>query len=163
MNAVLSPVLRPMQVSDLDSVMAVEVSSYAFPWSRGNFQDSLLSGYHARVARAQGSLRGYFVAMPGVQEMHLLNVTVAPEWQGQGLGAAMLESLQADCRHQGLCTLWLEVRQSNEAAQRLYRRLGFEAVGQRKRYYPAAHSQREDAVVMRKELAAAGQALAKTS
>jgi ribosomal-protein-alanine N-acetyltransferase len=159
MNAVLQP-LAPLQrhamtVADLDAVLAVEASSYSHPWTRGNFIDSLAAGYLAEVlASLTTGVVGYFVAMPGVAELHLLNITVAPAWQGQGHGQALLDVVMAQARARQLALLWLEVRQSNQRARALYRRRGFAEVGQRKGYYPAAGG-REDAVVMRLDLAPA--------
>lgn len=152
MSARLSPQaaqLRTMQVADLDAVHAIEQRAYAFPWSRGNFIDSLAAGYQAAVLEADGALLGYFIAMAGVDEMHLLNVTVAPEHQGRGHARSMLDALEAECRRLHLATLWLEVRESNERARALYRRRGFAEVGLRRGYYPAPASRREDAIVMR--------------
>lgn len=151
MNALLSPepVLRAMGTRDLDAVLAIEAGAYSFPWSRGNFIDSLAAGYHARVlVDASAGIVGYFVAMAGVEEMHLLNITVAPAWQGRGLACAMLDALEAYCRDRRLAMLWLEVRASNQRARALYARRGFAEVGVRRGYYPAAFSKREDAVVM---------------
>ena len=144
-----APTLRPMVVPELDAVMAIEIASYAYPWSRGNFIDSLAGGYPARVlVDAHGEMLGYFVAMTGVDEMHLLNVTVAPAVQGLGYGTFLIFALTNLCRENHAQQLWLEVRQSNERASTLYRRLGFTTVGVRKNYYPAPFSRREDAVVM---------------
>ncbi len=137
-----------MTVRDLDAVVAVEARSYSHPWSRGNFTDSLAAGYLAEVLEdAAGGLVGYLIAMTGVDEMHLLNITVAPDRQGQGHGQTLLAALQQHARQRGLATLWLEVRESNQRARALYRRLGFVEVGLRRGYYPAA-VRREDAVVM---------------
>ncbi len=150
MNARLAPRLqrRAMTVRDLDAVAALEASAYSYPWSRGNFTDSLAAGYLAEVLTGQAEgLVGYFVAMPGVDELHLLNITVAPAWQGLGLGHELLQVVAAHARAAGLAALWLEVRQSNQRAQALYRRLGYVAVGRRRGYYPAP-GPREDAVVM---------------
>jgi ribosomal-protein-alanine N-acetyltransferase len=157
MNALLAPdpVLRAMATMDLDAVLAIEASAYSFPWSRGNFIDSLAAGYHAQVlVDAQAGIVGYFVAMAGVEEMHLLNITVAPPWQGRGLACAMLDALEAGCRERRLAMLWLEVRSSNQRARALYARRGFAEVGVRRGYYPAAFSKREDAVVMSRRLLA---------
>lgn len=141
--------LRPMQVRDLDAVMAVEAGAYSFPWTRGNFIDSLAAGYHAWVLdHPAHGLLGYFVAMAGVGEMHLLNVTVAPAVQRQGHGGALLDALEALCRELALPMLWLEVREGNAGARALYRRRGFAEVGRRRGYYPAPQSKREDAIVM---------------
>ena len=141
--------LRPMVAPELDEVVAIEVAAYAFPWTRGNFIDSLAAGYSARVLfDAQGDMLGYFVAMPGVDEMHLLNVTVAPAVQGRGYGSFLIHALTTLCRENHAQQLWLEVRESNERARTLYRRLGFTTVGVRKSYYPAPFGRREGAVVM---------------
>ena len=151
MNALLRPIaaLRPMRSNDLDAVMAVEARAYAFPWSRGNFIDSLAVGYLAQLlAGSGGACVGYLVAMQGVGEMHLLNITVAPEWQRQGHAQTMLDALEAHCRAHRLAKLWLEVRASNALALAVYRQRGFAQAGLRRSYYPAAHGQREDAVVM---------------
>jgi ribosomal-protein-alanine N-acetyltransferase len=136
----------------LDAVMAIEQAAYAHPWSRGNFADSLRAGYEGRLLRTSERLLGYFMAMKGVDEVHLLNITVAPDCQGQGLGACLLESLAAWSLAQGAQWLWLEVRASNEGAQRLYQRRGFRRVGLRKGYYPAGLGRREDAIVMSRPL-----------
>lgn len=150
---------RPMTVADLERVMAIELQAYPFPWSRGHFTDSLAAGYLAQLRQAEPAgarrserlpaLLGYYVAMPGVDELHLLNLTVAPAHQGQGHGRALLAHLaESACRlHAG--QILLEVRESNHRARRLYERWGFESIGLRKGYYPAARGQREHAVVMR--------------
>ena len=154
MNAVLKPSsppqrLRPMTVLDLEAVMAIERSAYSHPWTRGNFVDSLAAGYVAEVlVHADGRLLGYFIALHGVEEMHLLNITVAVAEQGQGLGGALLDVLEQRARAKAARTLWLEVRVGNVRARRLYERRGFRQVGLRRGYYPAGLARREDAVVM---------------
>lgn len=153
----MSAVLRdqrqwlPMAVGHLDAVLAIENAAYAVPWTRGNFIDSMASGYDTwLLVDAQRALLGYFVAMEGVEEMHLLNVTVAPERQGQGLARCMLSRLVAICGERGARELWLEVRDSNARARQVYERFGFTQVGVRRGYYPQAPgvAGREDAVVM---------------
>lgn len=142
--------VRTMQVADVDAVHAVETRAYAFPWTRGNFVDSLAAGYHAWVLETDdGALLAYSVAMSGVGEMHLLNVTVSPEHQGRGHARRLLDVLEDECRHLHLATLWLEVRESNQRARTLYRQRGFTEVGLRRGYYPAPAGRREDAIVMR--------------
>lgn len=141
--------LAGMGIAQLDAVLAVEAAAYAFPWSRGNFVDSLASGYAAQVLRdASGHLLGYFVAMAGVDEMHLLNLTVAPAHQHRGHARYMLDALVELCVRRAAHQLWLEVRESNARARSIYLRRGFRHVGVRKGYYPAPHGTREDAVVM---------------
>ena len=141
--------LVPMTVSDLDEVLAIELQAYPFPWTRGNFIDSLAVSHPAWLLRgpADGALWGYYVAMGGVEEMHLLNITVAPSRQGQGLAHRLLDHLDRQARTAGALQLWLEVRESNARARHVYERNGFVAVCRRKGYYPAAQG-REDAVVM---------------
>ncbi len=154
MSALLERSLPPfeasgMRIPDLTEVMAAERQAYPVPWTHGNFVDSLAAGYPAEVLRgARAELLGYWVAMPGVDEMHLLNITVAPAWQGRGLAVAMLGRLVAACRQRSLAQLWLEVRVSNLRAREVYRRYGFAEVGQRRAYYPVREGPREDAVLM---------------
>jgi [ribosomal protein S18]-alanine N-acetyltransferase len=144
------PRREPMGLHDLDAVLAIEDAVYEFPWTRGNFIDSMAAGYAAQVLReADGGLCAYCVAMAGVQETHLLNLSVAPDWQHRGLGRGLLDALVADCRAARDQWLWLEVRESNRRAREIYRRYGFEQIGWRRAYYPAAAGQREDACVMR--------------
>jgi ribosomal-protein-alanine N-acetyltransferase len=141
--------IRPMTVAALDGVVALELLVYPFPWSRGNFVDSLAAGYTARTLNGPGGeLIGYCIAMRGVEEMHLLNITIAPPARRRGHARRMLGELVGVCRDQGARRLWLEVRQSNVDALATYLRLGFAHVGVRKGYYPAPEGRREDAVVM---------------
>lgn len=141
--------LLPLTTGVLDAVMAVEAAAYEFAWTRGNFIDSLAAGYAARVLwDARGTLLGYYVAMPGADEMHLLNITVAPAAQGRGHARFMLDDLLALCRHAKAQQLWLEVRRSNVRACAIYARMGFAEVGLRRGYYPAPGGAREDAAVL---------------
>ena len=154
MNALLrpGPALRhrPMLPADIDAVLALELQAYPFPWTRGNFIDSLAAGYLAELRLdAQDGLIGYWVALPGFEEMHLLNLTVAPAAQRSGHGLALMQRLIARARARGDQALWLEVRPSNGPALGLYRHLGFAEVGRRCAYYPAPRQQREDALVLR--------------
>ncbi|MCI1190659.1 ribosomal protein S18-alanine N-acetyltransferase [Calidifontimicrobium sp. SYSU G02091] len=153
-RAVAAAHLAPMTLDDVDAVYALEVSAYSFPWTRGNFVDSLVAGHLAEVLRAgDGEVIGYFVALPGADEMHLLNLAVAPAHQRRGHARRLLDELVARSVARGARSLWLEVRESNAPAQALYRRYGFVPVGRRRGYYPAAHGRREDAVLMSLDLA----------
>ncbi len=147
------PGLQAMALADLGEVLAIEQQAYPHPWSRGNFVDSLAAGYEARVLRdAAGRLQAYYLAMQGVGEMHLLNITVAPSQQGRGHARALLDALGRSARERGCGQIWLEVRQSNARARQVYLRYGFAEVGLRRAYYPAADGQREDAVLMSLDL-----------
>jgi ribosomal-protein-alanine N-acetyltransferase len=140
--------LSPMTQDNLDAVIAIEQTAYSHPWTRGNFRDSLNPLFEAQCLWLDGELLGYFLAMHGVEEMHLLNITVAPAHQGQGWGHMMLDALSLMSRHAGAQWLWLEVRQSNQRALQVYARYGFKQISIRKDYYPAGRQQREHAVVM---------------
>lgn len=141
---------EPMTESDLEEVLELEREVYSHPWSRGNFIDSLSSGYQAWILRDPSlALLGYFVVMAVVDEAHLLNVAVSAERQGQGLGYLLLNQAVACARGLGLESVLLEVRPSNVRALDIYQRYGFQTIGRRKDYYPAADSAREDAIVMR--------------
>jgi ribosomal-protein-alanine N-acetyltransferase len=143
------PVLLPMGVADLDRVMAVERSAYSFPWTRGNFVDSLAAGYLAlMLVDDAAGLVGYCVAMPGPDELHLLNLTVAPSQQRRGHSRTLLYALEQHGRERALSMIWLEVRASNQRARDIYARRGFAEVGLRRGYYPAGAARREDAIVM---------------
>ena len=168
MNAVLNPAsaqtsglysqeaqLEPMTPAWLDAVQTVEQCAYPQPWSHGNFSDSLNAGYMARVltgGSAPAALLGYFVAMKGVDETHLLNITIAPAYQGQGWARVLLDALALWSRSEGAQWLWLEVRVSNTHAQAVYCHCGFTDIGLRRDYYPTktdGNPGREDARVMR--------------
>lgn len=149
--------LAPMKIGHLDAVMAIEHACHARPWTRGNFTDSLASGYLADVLFDAGrTLVGYCVAVAGAGEMHLLNLSVAPEYRRHGHASFMMQALISRCRALRLEQLWLEVRVSNDGARGLYRQLGFHEVGLRPAYYPAPAGQPkargEDAVLMRMHL-----------
>ena len=147
-------VFAALRANDIDEVARVEDDAYPFPWTRGNFLDSLASGYLARVAREpDGRLAGYFLLMPAVDDMHLLNITVRPDLQGRGVGRQLLDQICAMTREAGISAVLLEVRPSNQNALSVYRHAGFRQIGVRKNYYPAAGQSREDAIVMRLELA----------
>ncbi len=159
----------PMTAADLETVHQVEKSAYAHPWSLRHFHDSLASTYPAVMllgealpgetvypVRADGRvLLGYLVAMPGMEEVHLLNITVAPSHQRQGWARFMLDALALWSRGQAAQWLWLEVRANNVPARALYTACGFKEVGLRRGYYPAGQFQREDAVVMSLDLSRA--------
>ena len=142
--------LRPMVVGDVDEVHALECSVFPHPWSRGNFMDSLASGYDAWVLREPaGALAGYFLLMYALDEAHLLDVAVAAPLHGRGLGRYLLDRIAARSRAQRMASILLEVRPSNTRALEVYRRYGYEEIGRRKGYYPAHEGRREDAIVMR--------------
>lgn len=135
-----------MQVADLDDVLSIEQAAYSHPWTKGMFADSLESGYECWVAVQNNQLVGHAVLSVACGEAHLLTLCVAPCMQRQGIGRTMLQRLLLRARAERAEMVFLEVRQSNIAAQQLYLSMGFNQIGERKQYYPS-HSGREDAII----------------
>lgn len=138
---------RPMQAADLATVADLEKSLYPFPWSIGNFRDSVNAGYDCWVACAGGRVIGYAVLMVALDEAHLLNIAIAAGWQNQGLGRAFLDFMLGAARAAKCQIVYLEVRPSNLVARHLYREAGFQQIAIRPSYYPA-HAGREDALFL---------------
>ena len=158
MSAMLQPAeafFAPMTEAQLDVVEVLERQAHPHPWQHRHFVDCLESGYQAQMLLAGDVLLGYFVAMKGFEEVHLLNLTVSPEYQRQGWAWVMLDALALWARGQGAQWLWLEARTGNTRAIHVYQAHGFRTVGQRRQYYPAADGLREDALVMSLKLSAA--------
>jgi ribosomal-protein-alanine N-acetyltransferase len=165
----------PMQMEDLDSVLAIESISHIHPWTRGNFSDSLAAGHWAYCIRPASNTTGvedksdqtilgsyldpqvlwaYCILFPAVDELHLLNITVSPSVRKLGLGARMMAAIEGVAAQQNMPRIILEVRPSNIPAVSLYQKLGYEEIGIRKNYYPANpdSGKREDAIVMAKSI-----------
>jgi [ribosomal protein S18]-alanine N-acetyltransferase len=140
-----------MGADDLEAVSLLEASLQSFPWSTGNFADSLAAGHDARVLRSGSEVVGFSVVMNIVDEAHLLNIGIAKHYQGQGHGARLLRQIIDAARAAGVVRLLLEVRPSNRRAIDFYQAFGFRQIGVRRGYYPAALG-REDALVFDKEL-----------
>ena len=145
------PRYRRMTAGDLDAVLAIENRVYPHPWTRGNFNDSLAAGYHCLIMEVGGTIVGYSVVMIGAGEAHLLNLSIADDWQRRGLGRDLLDYVSNLARAEAAERMLLEVRESNAAAQELYKDSGFSRIALRREYYPAHHG-REDAVVMERIL-----------
>ncbi|MCU7945890.1 MAG: ribosomal protein S18-alanine N-acetyltransferase [Candidatus Thiodiazotropha sp. (ex Cardiolucina cf. quadrata)] len=150
----LDPLLgiRPMLNEDLSHVMAMEERVYHFPWTLGIFQDCLRVGYCCWVVTLDQQVIGYGVMSVVIDESHILNICIHPKWQGQGLGYKLTQRLLKIARQHGAETVFLEVRASNQIAFKLYEKIGFVKIGQRRNYYPAADRKREDALVMALEI-----------
>lgn len=149
MSAVPLPQLhyRRMRAADLPDVAQLEKSLYAFPWSLGNFRDSVNAGYDCWVITHGEAVIGYAVLMIALDEAHLLNFAVAAEWQNRGIGRGFLAHVVQVARQAGCLIIYLEVRPSNLAARHLYRTAGFQQIAIRPEYYPAM-SGREDALFL---------------
>ncbi len=152
----------PLSADLLPLVVEVEKTAYSHPWTVGHFSDTLNAGHHTQALLGEALpddiglptladgrvLIGYLVAMQILDEVHLLNITVAPALQRQGWGRVLLDGLALWARTQQAQWLWLEVRASNAPALAAYRQRGFAEVGRRRDYYPLDTHRREDAIVM---------------
>jgi [ribosomal protein S18]-alanine N-acetyltransferase len=138
---------RRMRATDLAEVAHLEKSLYAFPWSLGNFRDSVNAGYDCWTVTHGEALVGYAILMIALDEAHLLNLAIASEWQNQGIGRDFLKHMIEVARGCACQIVYLEVRPSNLAARHLYRALGFQQIAIRPEYYPAVTG-REDALFL---------------
>jgi [ribosomal protein S18]-alanine N-acetyltransferase len=138
---------RRLRAADLPEVARLEKSLYDFPWSLGNFRDSVAAGYDCWTVTHGDQLIGYAILMVALEEAHLLNFAVAAEWHNQGVGHAFLRHIVAVARAAGCQIVYLEVRPSNLAARHLYRKAGFHQIAIRPEYYPAVGG-REDALFL---------------
>jgi ribosomal-protein-alanine N-acetyltransferase len=141
------PRIRRMVPADLDAVVAIEREVFLFPWTRGNFSDSIESGYHCLVLELGGEVFGYGVMTIGAEEGHLLTLSIAAGSQRKGWGERLLREFIHLAKERLAQSMFLDVRESNRAASRLYERLGFKRIGKRRGYYPAMGG-REDSLVM---------------
>jgi [ribosomal protein S18]-alanine N-acetyltransferase len=139
--------IRFMTVDDLDDVMEIEHSSFSIPWSREAFYNEIEQNHLSTylVVEDGEHIAGYCGVWLVVDEAHITNVAVLPDYRGQGLGEALMQRIMDISKEVGARLMTLEVRVSNEAAKGLYRKMGFQDGGIRKRYYS---DNQEDALVM---------------
>ncbi|HFD81329.1 MAG TPA: ribosomal-protein-alanine N-acetyltransferase [Gammaproteobacteria bacterium] len=140
-----------MSVDDLDAVMEIERRAYEYPWTPGIFRDCLRVGYCCWCCEGGEGIQGYGVMSVAAGESHILNLTVDPGLQRRGIGSRLMRHFMQLARRHGADTVMLEVRPSNRAAIALYQKLGFNEMGVRRNYYPAAEG-REDALLLGKNL-----------
>lgn len=134
-------------MADLDAVMEIESRAYDFPWTEGIFRDCLRVGYCCWCYEIDGLIQGYGVMSVAAGESHILNISVRPESQRQGIGSKLMKHFLQLARRHDADTVMLEVRPSNRLAIKLYEKLGFNEIGVRRNYYPA-HQGREDALLL---------------
>jgi len=134
-------------MADLDAVMEIESRAYDFPWTQGIFRDCLRVGYCCWCYEIDGLIQGYGVMSVAAGESHILNISVRPESQRQGIGSKLMKHFLQLARRHDADTVMLEVRPSNKLAIKLYEKLGFNEIGVRRNYYPA-HQGREDALLL---------------
>ncbi|HHV74838.1 ribosomal-protein-alanine N-acetyltransferase [Thermoanaerobacterium sp. PSU-2] len=139
--------IRPMVKSDIDKVMEIEYLSFSVPWSFESFVMEVTknSCAHYIVAEVDGKVAGYGGFWVVVDEGHITNIAVHPDFRGKGVGSAIVEGLIELAKNKGITSMTLEVRESNLVAQSLYKKYGFRPVGKRRGYY---QDNNEDAVIM---------------
>ena len=144
-------IVRPMQMDDLQAILAIEHASFSTPWSLQAFIAELKDNEYARYLclEVNGLVVGYMGLWFILDEGHITNVAIAPNYRGQHWGEYLMRSMMEKMVRQGMERMTLEVRTSNTPAQALYRKLGFKTAGVRKGYY--ADTQ-EDALIMWVEL-----------
>lgn len=142
--------IRKMRMEDCKTVAAIEKESFSIPWSREAFEDSLArNNYHFLVAEENKEILGYCGFFMALDEGEIPNVCVAQNARRRGVGRQLMEELLKEAKECGVTVLFLEVRQSNEAARKLYTVCGFEEIGMRKGFYELP---KEDAVLMQRRL-----------
>ena len=139
--------VRPMVMTDVDGVMAVEHDSFLTPWSRSAFEEELAQNRLARyiVAEENGAIVGYAGTWLVINEAHVTNVAVSSQRRREGIGRLLMQNLMELARENGMESMTLEVRVSNAAARHLYQQLGFVEAGIRKNYYTET---KEDALIL---------------
>lgn len=141
--------IKPMDKSHVAQVAALEKLCFTPAWSEGSIASELDNPLSAWFVALDGSkVAGYIGSQTVIDESDMMNVAVAPEYRRQGIGETLVEVLTESLKTAGSRSLTLEVRQSNEAAQKLYEKMGFAQVGLRPNYYV---SPREAALIMRKD------------
>ncbi len=138
--------VRLMDVTDLNRIMEIEGKSFISPWSKRMFEETIFSPiYKGLVIEHNKSIIGYIVFYDVSVEAHIMNLAVDPTERKKGYARQLLNYTLEVFRENGIRECYLEVREHNENAQRLYKRFGFEVIGRRKKYYPETG---EDALVM---------------
>jgi [ribosomal protein S18]-alanine N-acetyltransferase len=142
-----SYVFRYMKEEDIDQILEVEQASFATPWSREAFYNEIYNNKFAVyiVLEEDQKIVGYVGAWVVIDEAHVTNVAILPEYRGRKLGEALLRKMMTFAKDMGARSMTLEVRVTNHVAQSLYRKLGFQNGGIRKNYYS---DNQEDGLVM---------------
>ena len=150
-------VIEPATPDDIDDIVTVENRAYPYPWTRhvllSEINGEAFSYFFVARLRnhtgAPGKIIGYHIFWIVADEIHILNIAVDPEYQGQGIGKHLLRFGIDFGRDLGAACVLLEVRVSNTQAQQVYRHFGFQQIGIRTQYYS---DNKEDAYVMKMEL-----------
>ena len=142
---------RRMTLGDVERVMKVEHQVYEFPWTEKIFSDCIRVGYYCWLALQRQNIVGHAVISVSAGESHMLNLSIAREYQRRGFGKQFIEFLIQQAQAKQVQTMLLEVRPSNTAAINCYNSAGFNEIGLRKDYYPAPEG-REDALLFARHI-----------
>lgn len=146
MSALATLRFVPLSKELIDEILVIESSTHSAPWSRKSFENELEHKYGVfLIALIEGKVIGYGGTWVLVDEAHVTNVVVSPEFRGQGIGRKLMNEMLVKAREKGAVCATLELRKSNEVALKLYESMGFIQATVRKAYYP---DNQEDAIVM---------------
>ncbi|MDD7425603.1 MAG: ribosomal protein S18-alanine N-acetyltransferase [[Actinobacillus] rossii] len=140
--------ISPIQEKDFEQLFDIEQAAHLVPWSIGTLKNNMGERYLNLKIECNDQIVGFAICQTVLDEATLFNIAIHPNYQGQKLGFTLLNALIEQLRNKGILTLWLEVRDSNQNAIRLYEKLNFNEVDIRKNYYPTPNGKRENAVIM---------------
>lgn len=140
--------IEEIQQADFERLFEIEQKAHLVPWSKGTLLNNQGEKYLNLKLVENGEIVAFAISQVVLDEATLFNIAVAPNFQGKGFGKRLLSELILQLQKRGVATLWLEVRESNITAQKLYDSLGFNEVTVRKNYYPTPEGEKENAVIM---------------
>ena len=148
--------IRPIMDDEIAAIQSIECASSNHPWSDNQLAVCARGNYTVEVFvdSSNNSIFGYWILQPVVDELNLLSITISHTHQGRGLGKWAIAKLHEKAQLLSCKTIFLEVRQSNQVAQHVYKSTGFTEIGRRKDYYPLTDTKREDAILMKSVITA---------
>ena len=138
--------IRRMTLQDIPAVVEIENQCFSLPWSEKSFEDSLSREDTIFLVCEEEVVTGYMGIYVSFDEANVTNVAVAPNFRKKGYGEALVVAAKEEAKSAGADSIFLEVRQSNEPALSLYKKMGFEELGIRKKFYEHPV---EDAIIMK--------------
>lgn len=145
----MTDILRALSVNDIVRVVEIENQSFSEPWSSDSFRDIIQNPNFVTIGLfMDSSLAGYVIYYTVLNEMHIMNIAVHPDFRQKSCGTKLLSEVHKEGMKRKLHFVYLEVRETNDAAQKLYAKMGYQKAGRRIKYY----ANEEDALLMFKEL-----------
>ncbi|HHW7507478.1 TPA: ribosomal protein S18-alanine N-acetyltransferase [Mannheimia haemolytica] len=140
--------IEPIAEQDFERLFEIEQNAHLVPWSKGTLLNNQGEKYLNLKLVENNQIVAFAISQIVLDEATLFNIAVDPAFQGKGFGKRLLSELILQLQQKNVATLWLEVRESNQTAQKLYNSLGFNEVTIRKNYYPTPEGGKENAVIM---------------